>query len=174
MTWYSCLTVNQIDMLWMQGWRRGKEKAVICNIYPGTLVNGVVAGRIPKHLPYSTKISCELDDYYLHDYVTWITRGFPSGLDGKAYAWNARDLGSIPGSGRRKWQPTPVFLPGKFHGRRNLVGYTVHGVAKCRTWLSNFTFFLSLCYLAKGDCLNWLDLITRALKNRGKTQRFET
>ena len=22
---------------------------------------------------------------------------------------------------RRKWQPTPVFLPGKSHGRRNLV-----------------------------------------------------
>ena len=27
---------------------------------------------------------------------------------------------------RRKWQPTPVFLPGKFHGQRILVGY-VHG-----------------------------------------------
>ena len=25
-------------------------------------------------------------------------------------------------SGRRKWQPTPVFLPGKVHGRRSLVG----------------------------------------------------
>ena len=24
---------------------------------------------------------------------------------------------------RRKWQPTPVFLPGKFHGRRSLAGY---------------------------------------------------
>ena len=24
----------------------------------------------------------------------------------------------------RKWQPTPVFLPGKFHGQRNLVGYS--------------------------------------------------
>ena len=24
---------------------------------------------------------------------------------------------------RRKWQPTPVFLPGESHGRRNLVGY---------------------------------------------------
>ena len=24
---------------------------------------------------------------------------------------------------RRKWQPTPVFLPGKFHGQRSLVGY---------------------------------------------------
>ena len=22
----------------------------------------------------------------------------------------------------RKWQPTPVFLPGKFHGHRSLVG----------------------------------------------------
>ena len=25
---------------------------------------------------------------------------------------------------RRIWQPTPVFLPGKFHGQRSLVGYT--------------------------------------------------
>ena len=34
---------------------------------------------------------------------------------------------------RRKWQPTPVFLPEKSHGQRSLVGYTVHGVAKSRT-----------------------------------------
>ena len=27
-------------------------------------------------------------------------------------------------SWRRKWQPTPVFLPGKSHGWRNLVGYS--------------------------------------------------
>ena len=26
-------------------------------------------------------------------------------------------------SWRRKWQPTPVLLPGKFHGQRSLVGY---------------------------------------------------
>ena len=25
---------------------------------------------------------------------------------------------------RRKWQPTPVFLPGKFHRQRSLVGYS--------------------------------------------------
>ena len=25
---------------------------------------------------------------------------------------------------RRKWQPTPVFLPGKFHGQRSLAGYS--------------------------------------------------
>ena len=38
------------------------------------------------------------------------------------------DSDLIPGSEkipwRRKWQPTPVILPGKSHGQRNLVGYS--------------------------------------------------
>ena len=39
---------------------------------------------------------------------------------------DTRDIGSITGLERywiRKWHPTPVFLPGKFHGQRGLVGY---------------------------------------------------
>ena len=44
---------------------------------------------------------------------------------------NAGDAGLIPGSGRfpwrRKWQPTPVFLPGQSHGQRSLVGYSPWG-----------------------------------------------
>jgi len=28
---------------------------------------------------------------------------------------------------RRRWQPTPVFLPGKSHGQRSLAGYTPWG-----------------------------------------------
>ena len=40
---------------------------------------------------------------------------------------------------RRKWQPTPVFLPGESHGQRGLVGYSPR-VAKSRTRLSDFTF----------------------------------
>ena len=28
---------------------------------------------------------------------------------------------------RRKWQPTPVFLPGKSHGQRSLAGYSLWG-----------------------------------------------
>ena len=28
---------------------------------------------------------------------------------------------------RRKWQPTPVFLPGKSHGQRSLAGYNPWG-----------------------------------------------
>ena len=34
-------------------------------------------------------------------------------------------VGKIPW--RRKWQPTPVPLPGKFHGQRGLVGYSSWG-----------------------------------------------
>ena len=43
-------------------------------------------------------------------------------------AGDTGDMGSIPGLGRspwsRKWQPTPVFLPGKSHGQRSLVGHS--------------------------------------------------
>ena len=35
-------------------------------------------------------------------------------------------------SWRRKWQPTPIFLHGEFHGQRSLWGATLHGVAKSR------------------------------------------
>ena len=37
--------------------------------------------------------------------------------------------------GRRKWQHTPVFLTGEFHGQRSLVGYIVHGLTKDWTGL---------------------------------------
>ena len=40
---------------------------------------------------------------------------------------------------RRRWHPTPVLLPGKSHGRRAWWA-AVHGVAKSRTRLSDFTF----------------------------------
>ena len=56
-------------------------------------------------------------------------RGFADGSVGKEFTCNAGDSGSIPGLGpwRRKWQPTPVFLPEKFHGQRSLVGCSPWG-----------------------------------------------
>ena len=63
--------------------------------------------------------------------------GFPSGAVVKNPPVNARDTGSITGSERfpwrRKWQPTPVFLPRKFHGRRNLAGYSPWGHKELNT-----------------------------------------
>ena len=54
--------------------------------------------------------------------------GFPGGSDGKESACNARDpglipgLGRSPGTGKRAWQLTLVFLPGEYHGQRSLRG----------------------------------------------------
>ena len=46
----------------------------------------------------------------------------------------------------RKWQPTSVFLPGKSHGRWNLVGYSPWGHKESDTteWLHIYRFFVSL------------------------------
>ena len=48
-----------------------------------------------------------------------------------ASAGDARDVSSIPGSGRSpgvgNGKPSPVFLPGKFHGQRSPVGYSPWG-----------------------------------------------
>ena len=43
---------------------------------------------------------------------------------------------------RREWLSTPVFLPGKFHGQRNLAGYS-HGVAKSGTLLNDNSFIFA-------------------------------
>ena len=48
------------------------------------------------------------------------------------------DFGNSFSYALRKWQPTPVLLPGKSQRWRSLVGY-IYGVAKSRTWLSDFT-----------------------------------
>ena len=57
--------------------------------------------------------------------------GFPGGSDGKESTSNAGDMGSIPGlgrsPGRKTWQLTPVFLPGKSRGQRNLVSCSPWG-----------------------------------------------
>ena len=72
---------------------------------------------------------------------------FPAGSVVKESACQCRRcrfdswVGKIPW--RRKWQPTPVFLPGKSRGQRAFWA-TVHGVTKSRTCLNDWvhTYFL--------------------------------
>ena len=52
--------------------------------------------------------------------------GFPDGSVVKNLsAKQETQVGKIPW--RRKWQPPPVFLPGKPHGQRSLEGYNPWG-----------------------------------------------
>ena len=69
--------------------------------------------------------------------------GFPGGSDGKVSACSVGDLGVRKILWRRKQQPTPVLLPGRFHGWRNLVGYSPWGHTELVT-LSDFTWWLMI------------------------------
>ena len=57
-------------------------------------------------------------------------------------------LGKIPG--RRKWQPTPVFLPGESHGQRSLAGYSPQGRKELDT-TERLPFHFSLSCIGEGN-----------------------
>ena len=68
---------------------------------------------------------------------------FPGSSDGKASAYNAGDPGSIPASGRSPGEGNGT--PPQYPCLENPVEggawcATIHGVAKSRTRLSDFTF----------------------------------
>ena len=60
------------------------------------------------------------------------------------YPW----VGKIPW--RRKWQPTPVLLPGKSHGWRSLVGYNPWGHKESDT-TERLLFHFSLSCIGEGN-----------------------
>ena len=68
-----------------------------------------------------------------HTTETW---GFSVGSVSKESAWMQATwvwslVGNIPW--RRKWQATPVFLPGEFHGQRSLSDYSPWGCRESET-----------------------------------------
>ena len=64
---------------------------------------------------------------------TPVILGFPCDLAGKESACNVGDLGSIPRLGR-----SPGEGKGQYSGLGNSMDYTVHGVTKSQTQLSDF------------------------------------
>ena len=83
----------------------------------------------PGHRPHLER--------HISENTYWInTLGFPGGASGKESTSTCQCrrhkrhrfnpwVRKIPWS--RKWHPTPVFLPRKFHGQRSLVGYSPGG-----------------------------------------------
>ena len=78
---------------------------------------------------------------------------------------------------RRKWQPTPVLLPGKFHGWRSLVGYSprdrkeldtteqLHSLIHdfpCILWL-NTPYFYSLILIDFHPLMESLSFLTNTI-----------
>ena len=78
-----------------------------------------------------------------HSRIFSSIQGFAGGTSGKESTYQCRKHKShglnpwvekMPWS--RKWRPTPVFLPGEFHGERSLV--TVQGAIRSHMLLSNW------------------------------------
>ena len=76
-----------------------------------------------------------MSTFFVYLYV-WTGMGFLCGAVVKnllANTGDTRDVGLISESGRSfgvgngKWKPTPVFLTGKFHRQRSMVGYSPWG-----------------------------------------------
>ena len=64
--------------------------------------------------------------------------GFPCGSAGKESTRSAGDQGLIPGLGKSPGEGKGYLL--QYSGLENSMDYTVHGVAKSRTQLSDFHF----------------------------------
>ena len=91
---------------------------------------------------------------------------FPGGSDGKSVCLHCGRPGFNPQVGkipwRRKWQPTPVPLPGKFHGQRSHVGYS--------TWNWQRVFYIVFCTSNFKEALkthtqNFIPMLFRQLHN---------
>ena len=101
-------------------------------------------------------------DFYTHTYVCiYILYRLSQWLSGKestcpclpvqeaqVHPW----VGTIPW--KRKWQSTSVFLPGKSHGQRSLLGYSPWGCKKIRhdLGLNNniYTYIQIICVMLQG------------------------
>ena len=66
-------------------------------------------------------------------------------------------VGKVPW--RRKWQPAPVFLPGKSHGQRSLAGYSPWG----RTELDTTAVWMTATTIIK-ELQNRMHLTSASLK----------
>ena len=116
------------------------SSAATAGRHPEMIHRYAKAWRWPVHLPL-WRLRCEFHTHFHGSEIFFIFGiaphrallcPFPSlGLRWKRICLQCRRPGFDPWVGkipwRRKWQPTPALLPGKFHGLRSLVGYKPWG-----------------------------------------------
>ena len=106
---------------WFLGWKNPLEKVMATD-----------SSILPWRTPQTEARSLGLQSVG-HNWVTNIfpftlgTKVFPCSWVGKESACSVGHLGSICEvrkiPWRRKWQPTPAFLPEEYHGQNSLAGY---------------------------------------------------
>ena len=65
---------------------------------------------------------------------------------------------------RRKWQPTPVSLPGESHGRRSLVGYSLQGSQRVgHDWATSLSLSLICTWLLEKPALTMQTFVGKVM-----------
>ena len=110
-------------------------------------------GRDNIHISWNCLLSCQEFSYRAHEIkqtdvnnfsVTLFSFLFPQWASLVTQRSRGLWVWKIPWG--RNWQPTPVFLRGKSHGPRNLVGYSPWGRERVRYDLATTQHSLSICH----------------------------
>ena len=113
-----------------------KSKISSCTSSPGE--KNTALGRLLQTLEVAY---VSLTNTFWPMYIAQMVKNLPAMQDGKESACHAGDLDSIPGSrrspGEGNGNPFQYSCLENPHGQRSLGSPTVHGVAKCQTWLSD-------------------------------------
>ena len=88
-------------------------------------------------------------------HVSWVSK-WRSGKESACHCRRLRRHGVYPWVGKipwsRKWQPTPVCLPGKFHAQRGLAGYSAGGLKEPDSTEYACTMSLRTCTMSLRTC----------------------
>ena len=135
-------SVTQVRLILQGGWSGGGRRVWIYgwgSVRSSCIQSSCIARYVQMNNAPSPPIYVGL-----HPHNLWMSPSlyspcechFPGGTSGKESTCQCRRcrvhpwVGKIPW--RRKWQPTPAFLPGESHGQRSLAGYSPW-VAKSQT-----------------------------------------
>ena len=134
------LTAMQETQVWSLGWEDPLEKRIATHFH-------ILAWRIP----WTTKsggLKSMGSQRAGHDWATKhtaYTMALKQETDGLQTGHLQSSSLLLPW--RRKWQPTPVLLPGEFQGQRSLAGYSPWGRRVGHDWVTNtltFTYGLNI------------------------------
>ena len=137
------MQVTQEMQVWTLGWEDPLEEGIGNPLQYSCLENpmnrrawGATVYRVAKYQTWLKWLSKharfrKTEPVYTYTRYLYIQTSFPGGSGDKSICLQCGRHGFNPWVGkipwRSKWQPTPVLLPGKFHGWRSLVGYSPWG-----------------------------------------------
>ena len=114
--------MDSVNVNWMNGWV-SKCSQGFCSDPSSWVLQKWVQGPPTTH-PHSSITHLLILKLHLSFQMVLVVKNPPANVEDIRDAVGSW-VGKIPW--KRKWQPTPIFLPGELHGQRSLAGYSPWG-----------------------------------------------